>query len=379
MPKHVEIAGGGIGGLGLGMMLARKGWSVRIHERSPAIREVGAGISLRNNCIEVLERYAVFDRLKPHGTMLTLEQHLNSLCQFVQKRDLTGKHRTFVCPRQAVVDVLGNAARETGAEIVTSSRIISADRSGSMIDENGTRYSADLVVAADGLRSRVRDSLGIGARLEELHTNVNRYLIPMHPLTRPEQMLEIWSGDRRVGIMPCGNDKTYIYLVMPVRDQRASRMPLDAVDWSTSYPKMASLFDVLAQANGTQSRYSLVRVSRWSFGRVALIGDAAHGMPPTLGQGAGLTMMNSHVLSELLSSEADIEQAMDKWEWTMRSLSDATCKWAIRYDRFTRHWPRILQALRPRAIWAIGGVKFLNERMRIADKGLAIAEMRLRR
>src|SRR5262245_64107125 len=98
MKRHAEIAGGGIGGLGLGMMLARNGWSVRIHERSPVIREIGAGISLRNNCITVLERYDVFSRFEPHGTLIKQEQHYDGQGRLLQKRDLTGQ-RTLVLPR----------------------------------------------------------------------------------------------------------------------------------------------------------------------------------------------------------------------------------------------------------------------------------------
>ena len=98
--RHAEIAGAGIGGLGLGIMLARHGWSVRVHERSPAIREIGSGISLRNNCIEVLEHYGIFPRLEPHGTMLRLERHFDWRGRFVQQRSFTGHHRTLVLPRQ---------------------------------------------------------------------------------------------------------------------------------------------------------------------------------------------------------------------------------------------------------------------------------------
>ena len=63
----------------------------------------------------------------------------------------------------------------------------------------------------------------------------------------------------------------------------------------------------------------------------------------------------------------------------MRFLSDATRLWAIRYDRITRRWPRPLRVLRPRVIWAIGRIRFLNERMRIADRGLALTEIGLQR
>jgi 2-methyl-3-hydroxypyridine 5-carboxylic acid dioxygenase len=50
---HAEIAGGGIAGLSCAVILARHGWSIRVHERAPDIREGGTGIYLKNNATEV--------------------------------------------------------------------------------------------------------------------------------------------------------------------------------------------------------------------------------------------------------------------------------------------------------------------------------------
>ena len=323
MARHAEIAGGGIGGLGLGIMLARRGWSVRIHERSPAIREIGSGISLRNNCIEVLERYGVFEKLEPHGTMLKLEKHFDWRGRFMQQRSMAGHHRTLVLPRETLVDVLAGAAREAGVEIVTSSLIVGADPSGALISEDGRRRQADLAIGADGVRSRVRGSLPIGARCDEYPTRVNRYLLPNRAFVEEDTMFEIWSGDRRVGIMPSGPGRTYIYAVMPARDEAACAMPLDVKNWSAAFPRLTEVFEAIGTVAGSQATYSLVTAPRWSFGRVALVGDAAHGMPPTLGQGAGLAMMNCHALAELVTADADIERALKRWEDTGRFLSDA--------------------------------------------------------
>jgi 2-polyprenyl-6-methoxyphenol hydroxylase-like FAD-dependent oxidoreductase len=377
--RHAEIAGGGIAGLGLGMMLARRGWTVRIHERSPGIREIGSGIALRNNCVEVFEHYGVFPRLAPHGTMLKVEKHLDRRGRFLQARSMAGHHRTFVMPRQTLVDVMAAVARESGAEIVTNSLIAGADLDGALIGEDGRRYPADLVVGADGVRSRTRASLPIGARFEEYPTKVGRWLLEGQAFTEDNTQFEVWSGDRRVGIMPCGTGQSYIYTVMPARDQGACAMPIDADNWSAAFPRLNALFAALNAAEGSLVIYPLVTAPSWSAGRVALVGDAAHGMPPTLGQGVGLAMINCHALAELVTRSENIEQALEVWESSVRFLSDATRRWAIRYDRFTRHWPRPLRMFRPQVIRAVGRIKMLNERMRIADRGLALTNFSLER
>jgi 2-polyprenyl-6-methoxyphenol hydroxylase-like FAD-dependent oxidoreductase len=377
MRRHAEIAGGGIGGLGLGIMLAQHGWSVRIHERAPAIREIGSGISLRNNCITVLERYGAFSRLEPHGTLLRQERHYDGKGRFLQKRSLTGQHRTLVLPRQSLVDGLASAAREAGAEIVTSSHIVGAEPTGALIDEAGRRFEADLAIGADGVRSKVRSSLELGATFKELDTRVNRFLVNSRSFTADDEMFEHWSGNTRVGIMPAGPGRSFVYNVMPGSDEAACQMPVDPKSWTAAFPLLGDVFRVLGESAGTQYPYPLVRTPKWFRGQVALIGDAAHGMPPTLGQGAGLTMLNAHALATFVSKAGSVSEGLEKWESAVRGITDATMRWAIRYDKLTRSWPRGLRGLRPHVIWAFGRYKALNRRMRVADLGLSLIEARL--
>ena len=377
MRRHVEIAGGGIGGLGLGLMLARNNWSVRIHERSPAIREIGAGISLRNNCITILERYGVFDRIKADGSFLTREQHFDAKGMLLQQR-VTTELRTMALPRQSLVDGLADAAREAGAEIVTSSNIVAADPAGVLIDQDGHRFEADLVIGADGLRSQVRSSLQIGATVRELGTRLNRFLVDTRDFVTEDTKVEHWSGHRRVGIFPAGPGRTHFYNAMPASEVAACRLPLDVEEWSRAYPRLEPLFTMLQRHQASQYPYSLVRCRAWHRGRAALIGDAAHGMPPTLGQGAGLTLLNGHALTEILSSNADVPDALKRWERAVRDISDKTQRWAIYYDRMTGSLPRAMGRLRPQIIWTIGRFKPLYHGMRIADRGLSLIETRLR-
>jgi 2-polyprenyl-6-methoxyphenol hydroxylase-like FAD-dependent oxidoreductase len=377
MQRHAEIAGGGIGGLGLGMMLARHGWSVRVHERSTEIREIGAGIYVKNNSIRVLEHYGVYPKLQPHGTQLQYARIRDAAGRVMQQRALIGHHRVMVLPRQSLVDVLAASAAEAGVEIVTGSHIVGCDPKGALVNEKGVRLSGDLVVAADGVRSKVRDSLNVGASFRELGTLINRYLVRTRSFTKEAVTTEHWSGQRRIGITPSGAEHSYAYVVMPRDDAGARRLPLDLEDWGKSHPTLKEELAIFAKSESTQYPYGLVECPKWSVGRVAIVGDAAHGLPPTLGQGAGLTLMNSHALAEILSEASDVEQALAEWERVVRFISDATQRWAVRYDRFTRQWPESLRALRPAIIWAFGNFPFLNERMRIADKGLDLTPVRL--
>ncbi|ARP81948.1 hypothetical protein CAL12_14735 [Bordetella genomosp. 8] len=371
MTRTAEIAGGGIGGLAAGALLARQGWRVRVHEQGDEIREIGAGIYIKNNSLEVLEHLGVMRRIEARGTKLERAQIRFADGRVKQERQLTGASRVHTFPRQALIEGLRDVARDSGVEILTGSRVTGAG-AGELHTKDGS-HRADLILAADGVRSAVRESLGIGGGFTELPTLIDRFLIESREFTRELQTVEHWSGNRRIGVTPAGPDHTYVYMVAPAADTAAARLPLDVADWSRRFPLLRPLFEVLAQAPATQYPYGVVSCPRWAVGNVAILGDAAHGLPPTLGQGAGLTLMNALALATLVRDASDVPAALQAWEKRVRFISDRTQAWACRYDAFTRQWPTALDFARPLVVWSFGRFRSLNNRMRIADRGLALA------
>jgi 2-polyprenyl-6-methoxyphenol hydroxylase-like FAD-dependent oxidoreductase len=371
MKGHAEIAGAGIGGLSTAIMLARDGWTVRVHERSPEIRELGTGIQIKNNAIEVLEALGIFDRLAPQGFKLERARHRNPDGRVMQERVLAGKSRVYVFLRQPLIETLRVAADEAGIEMVTSSKAVAADPAGELLIENGRRLRADLVVAADGAQSKLRESLAVGGSYHSLATVVNRYLVPTREITPEPITTEHWSGRYRIGIMPCGGDLSFIFQVCPEWDKIASRLPIDRECWLQAFPRLGREIELLRECTAMQHNFSLVRCPRWHRGRVAIIGDAAHALPPTLGQGAGLTLMNAQALAIALQHSPTVEEALPVWEVAVRAVSDKTQRWAMRYDFLTRQWPESLRFVRAAIIWSFR-LPALNRRMRIADQGLSL-------
>jgi 2-polyprenyl-6-methoxyphenol hydroxylase-like FAD-dependent oxidoreductase len=359
-------------------MLAQQGWTVRVHERSPEIREVGTGIFIKNNAIEVLEDIGIFDRLMPTGVKLERSQVLDRSGHIMQDRALAGKSRVHAFLRQTLIEVLREAAERAGVEIVTGSTAIAADRAGDLLLADGRRLRADLVIAADGVRSKIRDSLGVGGSHRWLPTIVNRYLISSREITPDLVTREHWSNRCRIGITPCANDLTYVYQVCPEWDETAIALPNNVAFWSSAFPRLRPVFEILSQTEASRHNFSVVRCPRWQKGRVAIIGDAAHGLPPTLGQGVGLTLMNSRALVVALGRNRAVEDALPAWETAVRAISDKTQRWAMRYDFFTRQWPTPLGFMRPAIVWAFRAVPALNRRMRIADHGLKLSALESR-
>lgn len=361
--RKVEIAGGGIAGLFCGWALASRGWAVRIHERSPAIRDVGAGIYLMRNSVSIFEHHGIADFILRDSVVLTGSERSDRNGRIIQQRTFSDDSPWYVLPRYTLVQRLAEVAVNAGVELITDSNVAEITPDGQLRQADGSVVGADLVIAADGFRSRLRENLGLTGTLKERSSGAIRILVPRNG--DPALFREFWSGQRRIGIAPCTGDLTYAYLSSP-NDDPAARIPLDLDVWKAAFPGLSRFLDrVENPAAAVRHAYPHARATSWSKGRAAVIGDAAHALPPTLAQGAGLSMANGYALAKVLDEERDIEKALKLWEERYRWISDRTQNWSLRLDAITTKWPNSLAYLRRAAIWAIGAT--LNSRVRVAD------------
>lgn len=365
MTRKAEIAGGGIGGLFCAWALANSGWQVRVHERSPEIRDVGAGIYLMRNSVSIFEHHGIADRILKDSVILEGSERFDQNGHIIQARTFAKDAPWYVVPRYALIQRLADTARDAGVTILTGSTIQTIDPTGALVDTAGIRYEADLIVIADGFRSNLRQQLGFTERMEERSSGATRILVPRLPGDKP-LFQEYWSGKRRVGIAPCSDTLVYAYLSSPNDDSSAANIPLDIRVWQEAFPALREFFDrVKDPSAAVRHAYSVARTKSWRKGKIAIIGDAAHALPPTLAQGAGLSMANGYALAKTLGEFADVETALVEWEKRYRWISDRTQNWSIRLDTITTRWPPGLAFLRRGVIWMIGAT--LNSRVRVAD------------
>lgn len=368
--RHAEIVGAGIAGLSGAVLLAQRGWTVRIHERGPDIREVGAGIFIKNNGLEIFERMGGIDELFGNAVRLVRAEVYDGDGQLLQQRSLEGAARVWNPPRADIVQGLAGMAARLGVDFVFNSTVTTVEPSGAFETEDGSRFSGDLVVAADGFRSHCRESLGLTGEMKTLNTGATRVLVRRTQHECEAITREYWSGTRRVGIAPCTEALVYSYISCLNTDAKASKVPLDSESWKQSFPALVSseFFERAANTEAVRHAYPYARASSWHRGRVAIVGDAAHALPPTLGQGAGLSLINVHALAETLEAATDVEEGLERWERANRWVTDQTQKWSLRYDSMTADWPRVMAPMRRGVIWAFGRSRFLNNKMRIADR-----------
>ena len=332
--RHVEIAGAGFAGLTLGAALAQRGWSVRIHERSPECRQFGAGIWFWENGLRVLNSIGAIDEALEGAVMTPMWEGFDSEGKSIE-RFVFGDHRSggrvYCIVRQRVYQAIMNAALRAGVEIVTSSKAVGATPAGELLIEGGKSYKADLVVGADGVHSKVRDSLdllqrrwthGDGAIRVNVHRTEEEFRDPYW-----SRIMEWWNGPRRMLYTPCSPDEVYLCLTSVTDDKEALQIPIQKEIWKRSFPVVAHFLDRIPE-NARWDRFETIYTKAWSKGRTAILGDAAHAMVPGLGQGCGMAVSNAVALATTLAEEPTVEQALRAWEQRQRPLVKHTQFWS---------------------------------------------------
>jgi 2-polyprenyl-6-methoxyphenol hydroxylase-like FAD-dependent oxidoreductase len=351
--RRAEIVGGGFAGLAAAAALAQRGWRVRLHERADALRTEGAGIYIYENGLRVLEALGACDEAVAGAHIASTRETRDDRNRIlsVHRWDVTAS-RVYSIVRQQVIDALAAAARRAGAEIVTGSAGVSATPQGELMLADGSRIAADLIVGADGVNSRIRDSLGLLRKRRRLADGAIRLLIDKAAEERAAggdgRTIEYWSGSRRLVFTPCSDRDIYIALTMLNADDAATRVPVEQAEWTRSFPHLAALIARFG-SQGHYAPFEWIRLKRWSAGRVAMLGDAAHALPPNIGQGAGCAMMNALSLAVHLDGTADIPAALAAWEARERPITEHTQRVSVWLGVPTT-WPPALRNLTFRLI-----------------------------
>ena len=368
---NAEIAGAGLAGLAAAIALAQQGWNVRVFEKARELREIGAGLYLYENALNALRTLGVFDEIAASGVKTTQPRNLRDHNNNPVKIGRAGAvlPELIVMLRTELHRILAERAIADGVEINTSSKVLGASADGRLEMASGCRPEVDLVIGADGVFSRVRDALRLTREIVELRDGCGRHLIERKPTDSVnEARLEIWSGGRRVGIAPASKDYNYVFLCCPENDIKGRmQQPFSLDAWMETHPWYRDYLQRLPRHPEEHWRpFYDVKCHAWSQGRVAIVGDAAHGMAPNLGQGACVAIVNAVVLARVVTEADDIPAALINWERHERPYIDQTQRNSYLYGAFGTRWPKSLLSLRTSLIGLVARSNRFQRSLRCA-------------
>ncbi|MBX9625990.1 MAG: FAD-dependent monooxygenase [Gemmataceae bacterium] len=320
MPRAVVI-GGGIGGLTAAIALRQAGWDVSVCERAPELREVGAGLTLWTNAVKVLRRFGVGPAVEAVSHPITRSEvrswrgRVINAIDFGRLNDRLGAptigiHRADL--QATLADALGRDRLRLGAEFVGYEQ----DAAGVTTRfADGRTERGDVLIGADGLKSAVRRQLLGDEPLRYAGYTAWR---GVGVIDRPEVPLGVtllaMGRGSQVGTLPIGKGRTYWFATANVPaggdgpgDHKADLLRRFGDWWPVVPAVIAATPPEAIIRNDILDRPP---VRRWTDGRVALLGDAAHPTTPNMGQGACQAVESAAVLARHLAGAADLPAAL---------------------------------------------------------------------
>ncbi len=329
----VIVAGGGIGGLAAALALVRQGFSVKVLEQAAEIGEIGAGIQLGPNAFHAFDALGVGDKARARAVYTDEMVMHDALDESLVGRIPTGEafRKRFGNPYAVIhrVDVhrsLLEGAQETGrVEFLTSTRAERVEQDGhgvTVFDQHGNAHRGIALIGADGVKSAVRAQYVNDPPRVTGHV-VYRAVIDKKDFPKNLQWnaASIWVGPNchLVHYPLRGGEQYNVVVTFHSRQQEEWGVTEGSREEVQSYfqgicPKARQLID-LPKSWKRWATADREPIGQWSFGRVTLLGDAAHPTTQYMAQGACMALEDAVTLGEALRVNGnDFVKAFDLYQ-----------------------------------------------------------------
>lgn len=312
---HVIVIGGGIGGIAAATALARVGVRVRVYERAAEFSEVGAGLQLAPNCTRILAELGLLDGAKRMGVLPRAMVMMDATDgSELTRLDLVDLERRYGFPylvvhRSDLHSLFLEAAREHGVDMVTGracTEYANVPGSATVTFADGSTDEAEVVIASDGLHSSAREALVGDATVSSSYV-AYRGAVPFEQVAANgvhEHDVVVYVGPGRHFVQyPLRGGEMFNQVAV----FRSPKADAGEEDWGTPEELDAAFAGSCEQVqkglplmwrDRWWRMFDRDPIDNWVFGRVVLLGDAAHPPLQYMAQGAIMAVEDGWVLAQ---------------------------------------------------------------------------------
>jgi len=321
---RIAIIGAGLCGLATAGFLARAGHRVEVLERTVEPRPMGAGLLLQPPGAAVLDQLGALDQVARDAARITRlysRSASGGTLLDLDYADLAPGLHGLGLTRPAIWAALMDAAHRAGARLLPGVPVATVDPAGVLTLESGERRAADLIVVAAGTHTALR----IGGTARPYPWGCLWTTVRLPPDWPRDVLLQRCLGTRfMAGILPTGTvaGSPVGALYWSIRnDAVAACRAAPIATWRDGvtrvWPEAGPLLRGLTHADLEHARYRDIHADPPFTGRMVVVGDAAHGTSPQLGQGTTQALRDAAALAEALSADADLPAQLTAY-WSAR-------------------------------------------------------------
>ncbi|MGX1928020.1 FAD-dependent monooxygenase [Flagellimonas sp. 2504JD4-2] len=310
------IIGAGIGGLTTALAFEKKGIDYQIFERAPQLTEVGAGIWLAPNALQVLEALEVLDEVKKKGNpidRITLgKSDMTPLSDNFQDiiKDKFG-YSTIAIHRADLQQLLFEKIPPQKIHLGRSFRSFQQLQNGKIqvLFEDDTSHETDYLIGADGIYSKVRKQLFPKSKTRYSGQTCWRGVAEMELESQYQNNgMELWGKQIRFGISKIAENKVYWFAVAldkpNQKDEKGTTKQKLLTMFHSFHPLIKQLISVTPTEKILRSDVmDLAPLADWHKDNVCLVGDAGHATTPNMGQGGAQAIEDAYYLSNIIAND----------------------------------------------------------------------------